>query len=301
MLRLCQGLSLGGGFKHFWYFHPEPWGNNDPIWRLRIFFRWAGEFNHQLGQHSSPSPEEGRWSGTIDFNWSKPTRPCRGSQSWRITWGSVAKPKRNRKLYVCDYFWGDSYCLFFGGWLSIFFPFHVFLSVLIYHSLPITMGQDDTCWVPEKSTDAGWTCWRTRWRSWISNLPRCHRGIQLGVEKNVACQNDPTHLCEIWSRGDRREDGMIQSWVDSMSNWRCSLRRLSRGNRVLCCFMLADLWNLTSAEIWWNVQYYTKYSNTKYNWIKTWVPASIYGDEVGSQSCRKGNIVVYVQNEKKIR
>ena len=35
--------SLGGGFKHFLYFHPEPWGN-DPIWR--IFFQMG--WNHQL-------------------------------------------------------------------------------------------------------------------------------------------------------------------------------------------------------------------------------------------------------------
>ena len=30
--RDCSETRLGGGFKYFWYFHPDPWGN-DPFWR----------------------------------------------------------------------------------------------------------------------------------------------------------------------------------------------------------------------------------------------------------------------------
>ena len=40
-----KNLQLGGGFKYFWNFHPELWGN-DPIWLRNIF--QMGWFNHQL-------------------------------------------------------------------------------------------------------------------------------------------------------------------------------------------------------------------------------------------------------------
>ena len=43
-----QTWQLGGGFKHFWNVHPEPWRNNDPIWRFAYFSNGLVK-NHQLG------------------------------------------------------------------------------------------------------------------------------------------------------------------------------------------------------------------------------------------------------------
>ena len=47
ILRICHD-NLGGGFKDFFYFHPDPWGN-DPI-GLVLYFS-DGWFNHQLVIH----------------------------------------------------------------------------------------------------------------------------------------------------------------------------------------------------------------------------------------------------------
>ena len=45
--RFCDAchVLLGGGFKHFWNFHPENWGRF-PIWL--IFFRWVGSTTYQF-------------------------------------------------------------------------------------------------------------------------------------------------------------------------------------------------------------------------------------------------------------
>ena len=48
-----------GGFKYFFHFHPENWGN-DPIWLAHIF--QMGWFNHQLEN------QERRWEGLFSLH-----------------------------------------------------------------------------------------------------------------------------------------------------------------------------------------------------------------------------------------
>ena len=40
-------IFLGGGFKHFLNFHPDPWGFMIQF-DLRIFFRWVGSTTNQM-------------------------------------------------------------------------------------------------------------------------------------------------------------------------------------------------------------------------------------------------------------
>ncbi len=42
--RFFAKLCLGGGNSNIFYFHPDPWGWNDPIWRAYFSDGW---FNHQ--------------------------------------------------------------------------------------------------------------------------------------------------------------------------------------------------------------------------------------------------------------
>ena len=48
--------------KHFWNFHPQPWGRFEPILTVRIFFKGVGK-NHQLGiiNVSTPPSHVNQW------------------------------------------------------------------------------------------------------------------------------------------------------------------------------------------------------------------------------------------------
>ena len=50
--------KLGDGFKYCFDFHPENRGN-DPIWRLRIFFKWVETTNQiTLNKSKLKNPQE---------------------------------------------------------------------------------------------------------------------------------------------------------------------------------------------------------------------------------------------------